>query len=396
MRRLIFVIGTVALGLLGALFKLLLDEPSSMAVGLIAGFLLAAVLCGYLLKRYHQSVLQALQNEFDTLTREQSEKQQALLHLSQIQALLVQALPIINRQLGSVRTQTEEEIINLTQRFCEIIHNLEQAIAQSQQTSGTTEADGESSILQALDQSEAELNQVVDLLKGMMLTKAQMLSQVRGMAGYADELDSMAVDVAKIAAQTNLLALNAAIEAARAGDQGRGFAVVADEVRKLSKLSGEIAQRIRNKVEVVGKAMNDALLIAEETTNRDLQAEASSQQQIDSVLERFHGVAATLSDTTQQLQDKNQRIHQEISEVLVALQFQDRTGQILAHAEQSLKRLSHEVEQHDSEAAVAPLDIEQWLQEMMVEYATQEQRVNHHSELQDADAEAEGDAVTFF
>ena len=221
MKRLIFVIGTVALGLLGALFKLLLDEPSSMAVGLIAGFLLAAVLCGYLLKRYHQSVLQALQTELDIVTREQPEKQQTLLHLSQIQALLVQALPIINRQLGSVRTQTEEEIINLTQRFCEIIHNLEQAIAQSQQTSGTTEADGESSILQALDQSEAELNQVVDLLKGMMLTKEQMLSQVRGMAGYADELDSMAVDVAKIADQTNLLALNAAIEAARAGDQGR-------------------------------------------------------------------------------------------------------------------------------------------------------------------------------
>lgn len=394
MKRLIFVIGTVALGLLGALFKLLLDEASSIAIGLIASFLLAAVLCGYLLKRYHQSGLQALQNELDIVTREQSEKQQTSLHLSQILALLVQALPIINRQLGTVRTQTEEEIINLTQRFSEIIHNLEQAIAQSQQASGTTEADGESCILQVLDQSEAELNHVVDLLKGMMLTKEQMLSQVRGMAGYANELDSMAMDVAKIADQTNLLALNAAIEAARAGDQGRGFAVVADEVRKLSKLSGETAHRIRNKVEVVGKAMNDALLIAEETTDRDLQAEAASQQQIDSVLERFHGVAATLSDTTQQLQDKNQRIHHEISQVLVALQFQDRTSQILAHAEQSLERLSHEVEQHDSEAAVVPLDIEQWLQEMMVEYATQEQRINHHSELQEAEAEA--DAVTFF
>ncbi|MGL5502209.1 MAG: methyl-accepting chemotaxis protein, partial [Aeromonas veronii] len=51
-----------------------------------------------------------------------------------------------------------------------------------------------------------------------------MLGEIKSLTTYTIELNTMAMDVAKIASQTNLLALNAAIEAARAGEAGRGFA----------------------------------------------------------------------------------------------------------------------------------------------------------------------------
>lgn len=392
--RQLFLVGPIALGTIGVIVIFYLAGTSGASYTLSVTFFIAALLCGFLLHRSHQLTLQTLQAARDSESQVQDDNQVLQQQASQIQALLVQAIPIIGRQLGTVRVQTEDEIVNLTQLFTDIISDLEATIKQSQQSSVGDEESKENGFVSILKKSEIELNQVVEMLKSSVETKQKMLSQVRELTDYADELDLMAADVAKIADQTNLLALNAAIEAARAGEHGRGFSVVADEVRKLSNLSGVTAQGIRQKVEMVSKAMTATLQIAEESSDRDSQAEIGSQQQIDSVLTRFHRVADTLSDTTKQLQEKNQRIHQEISGVVVALQFQDRTSQILVHAEESLTQLCQKLQQEGSDSDLLALGVDRWLDDLQAEYATKEQRLNHHGQVKATEVDAS--EVTFF
>lgn len=97
---------------------------------------------------------------------------------------------------------------------------------------------------QAVDGNESlrlykETNElIVTLLK-------QIITDVKHLSIYTQEMESIMKIVSNIANQTNLLALNASIEAARAGEVGKGFAVVAGEVRKL-------AEQTKTSTETVG------------------------------------------------------------------------------------------------------------------------------------------------
>ncbi len=343
-------IAAVALVLIGAASMLSL----LVAVLLLAGAVMLAFYQRNLLARERARLLEEAAPHTD-VTGELNPYQ------VQLKTLLLGALPILSRHVQTCRDQTETEIGQIAARFVSMGDELDATLQNVDQSSS------QHGFMQAIEKSEADLSQVVQMLTAMIGTKEQMLQKVKILGNYTAELDGMAADVAKIADQTNLLALNAAIEAARAGEQGRGFAVVADEVRNLSRLSGETAQEIRNKVELVGTAMSEALQISENTAERDAHAEASLRESVASVLERFGAAGDVLSRTSRELQDKNRHIHQNISDVVIALQFQERTSQILTQVTQSLEELSAEIAQCDSgDAQHASLDIDAWIAKMDV------------------------------
>lgn len=365
---------------------LLWQGAASLAAWVSAVVLVGAgMAAGRYLNSQHRQLHQQQADQSAQLLRQSEER---IEHLDQARVLLGRALPIINRHVDSVRSQTESEISSLTERFGHLIEQLTEAMQLSQGEGG--------GILAVIERGEHKLNDILRVLVEIKETKALVLSKINALAGSTAELDGMAQDVGKIAEQTNLLALNAAIEAARAGEQGRGFAVVADEVRNLSKSSGDTAQKIRASVEVVALAMKEAQLIAEQSSEREAEAESQAQDNINSVLSQFQGAASELADASDQLQERNRSVHQDIGEVIVALQFQDRTDQILAQVESSMDALAGEIDGCDErmDNGLGLIDIDAWLKQMEDGYVTQEQRQNHRSD--GACDEIDSGEITFF
>ncbi|WP_434631387.1 methyl-accepting chemotaxis protein [Pseudomonas sp. Z1-29] len=303
-------------------------------------------------------------------------------------------MPIWAKQVESSRQQTETAIVSLTSRFTGISSRLEETVQASQQAAGELAGSGGGGAVQVLAQSEGELVKVIDSLKTTQASRDETLTQVRNLTAYTGELRTMAADVAAIAAQTNLLALNAAIEAARAGEAGRGFAVVADAVRALSSKSSETGQQMSAKVDVINTAITQLVQAASSGADQDSQSVAVSEGSIQRVLERFKSVTERLADSADMLQRESFGIRDELTEVLVNLQFQDRVSQILSHVRDNMEDLHVHIQQaNQSPDQAISIDARQWLARMETTYATDEQRRNHHG---DSAAQKTSQEITFF
>ncbi len=307
------------------------------------------------------------------------------------------AVLILSGQIETARVQTEDAITALAARFSGVANKLESAVAASQNAAGGLTGSGTDSVLTMLARSRTELTGVIDTLKAVQRSRDAMLEEVRGLVRYTDEMRDMAADVATIAMQTKLLALNAAVEAARAGVSARGFAVVAEEVRKLSTLSSEAGKKMADKVGIINNAISTVSGAAERSSKQDAQSVLKCESIIQDVLTRFRDSTSRLSESADILQHESAGIRDEVSDVLVSLQFQDRVSQILSHVRISLQELCERVGQQLQQPNRSSKNIRKWIDDMAETYSTEEQRRIHqeaqHDSRPDSDVIYFGEAV---
>ncbi|WP_122745378.1 methyl-accepting chemotaxis protein [Pseudomonas viridiflava] len=339
---------------------------------------------------------QAVRLTADALTQHQANDTaiSAKASRAQLNEVLLGAMPIWAKQVESSRQQTETAIVELTSRFTGISERLQETVQASQQAAGELDGQNADGALKVLAQSDSELSQVIDSLKATQASRDETLTQVRSLTAYTGELRTMATDVAAIAAQTNLLALNAAIEAARAGEAGRGFAVVADAVRSLSSKSSETGQQMSAKVDIINNAITQLVQAASSGADQDSHSVAESEQSIQHVLQRFQSITGRLAESADLLKQESYGIRDEMTEVLVSLQFQDRVSQILTHVRDNIDSLHTHLQQSSQspDEAVA-INAREWLARMESTYATDEQRRTHRGE---SAAQQNSQEITFF
>ena len=295
-----------------------------------------------------------------------------------------------SKHVTIARQQTETAGTELTQDFGAILSKLSEMI-------DARNAEGGEGVVTVIERSREDLLGMLERLVHAFDAQKPMLREFESLAGVTEDLKRMAGAVADIAKQTNLLALNAAIEAARAGEAGRGFAVVADEVRKLSNQSGMLGQEIQQKVDAVNSATSSALASAGQMSLQNEVLTKTSGETINEVLERFGGVLRGVSDASQQMTEGSQNVRQQVEAVLVQLQFQDRTNQILNAVCQDIDRLLEQLRQNeqrvDSGGVPEAFDAQQWIARLEQTYTTLEQFGTQQTTAQNPASASE---ITFF
>lgn len=374
-------------GLLGGMAVACRDGFSTWSV--VAGSALFA-LCtglGWLAGRHHHAQWKRLCQHY-----EQPPVASASVDVdSGLADVCLNVLPIWSRQIGAAREISETSIIKLSERFSTLSSDISHSV------SSRGGQDASQQLVDLLEVGQRDLNSIVLALRAALSNKENELKEVLQLSGFTEQLQQMAKFVGDIASQTNLLALNAAIEAARAGEAGRGFAVVADEVRKLSSLSGETGRKISETVSTVNAAIARTVQMSRHHAEQDTVTLADSERVVSQVIEHFRATAQSVVANSHDLQQQNANVADEIAQVLVALQFQDRVSQMLTLITGDLDKLRQQLSERQASSlsgnAHAPMLSEHWLQELSTAYTMPEQHALHGGKTH---AKADASEITFF
>lgn len=363
-------LAVITLGVISAAIILFHAELTSITIILVV-FIMATSFGVAHLVHINQTVLTQKIQQCQYILVEQQKRDDE--KFSKLTELCQAILPLWQGQIDDVIGQSSEAIDALAVRFSTIV----EALRKTLQDVELLESDNlGGSITEVITNSEAKLSSLNSDFQLILSSKVELLSEFTQLQRFTHELKTMAIDVQGIAGQTNLLALNAAIEAARAGESGRGFAVVADEVRSLSQRSSDTGQQMTGKVDGICAAMDAAVENTESQLEEDKLKSDASQQLIQDVISRLNQLINQFADSTGLLKNHSEEISNEINDILVSLQFQDRVTQILEHTKGEIARFSLLLE---TPAEFINVDKKNWLEEMSKGYTTSEQRNLHAS-----------------
>lgn len=305
--------------------------------------------------------------------------------------LVTQLVPLWSGNILLASTQVEGAIASLAERFSRMLELIRSSVGEQQ---------NDVARLERLKSAEASLLGTLQLLETSVSKRQLLVGRISQLQGFTGQLQGMAESVSYIAGQTNLLALNAAIEAARAGESGRGFAIVADEVRKLSMQSHDTGDNISRAIKQIIGELDDAVATALALGKEEKALVDAASASVGSVITQYREVTSHLEQSQQDLAATGEQVRDEIHDVLVNLQFQDRVTQILGHVIGDMQKL--EVSLADATALPATaqpaaLDSGSWLREFKKTYTTSEQHVLHSGKKGGGASPAAADTeVTFF
>jgi methyl-accepting chemotaxis protein len=281
-----------------------------------------------------------------------------------VEPLLGAVLPTWGDNLGQVRKVQAGSIRDLFSHFDTLSQRLAGSLGNSERTLGG------SGMSATLLRAQERLNEVTAAFHLASARRGELLGTITSLNQQASELLGMSKLVQDIASQTNLLALNAAIEAARAGEHGRGFSVVADEVRKLSTLSAQTGQKMTAKVADINRAIHATVTAADQLAESEQGNLLYLDEVAGQVMQDLGSSLTDLSSSSLALQEDARHTQAGIEEIVVNLQFQDRTDQMLDHLQEDMQRLHSAVLQGDP----IVLDHAEWLRHLRARFTTDEER----------------------
>ena len=360
------------LSLVGTVLLLAVAGPT-VAAGLAAIVLVATALgVGRLLRR----------SQAGTLASARSEAGDELARLTQ---LYTDCAPVWIRQLETVRSQADSEVGQLARVFSEITRKLDNAIGPAGfGASGTGNA--QDAILAALAQNGHQLETLVAALRLLQNSRQRIVEEI---GAEAARLKDNAADIRQIAMHTRIVSLNATIEAARAGQAGKPFGVIVSDMRELAVRTAEASEMFSRHTDRL-HGMIGAAFQEQAKDDSQIVSIAGAQELVRKVVASSEAMMHQLTRSIAAMEDERRDVREDISQVLVSLQFQDRVSQILSHVTGNLEDLHSHLRAGNRDA----MDDLKWLERMAGTYSTPEE-FDNHTGMRLATVQP-GSAVTFF
>lgn len=169
------------------------------------------------------------------------------------------------------------------------------------------------------------------------------LARMEGIQVAMKEIVHITDEVEAIAENTKLLALNARIEATRMGEQGKGFTVISDEITVLAKQCTETGVRIRELAQKLNYDWSNAFEELQGLASSEMDQAQRSQRDVHQALSLLTQAYGDLQNAVESANYRSQSLSQDISQAVMALQFQDIVNQRVIHVIEALEDIGQDM-----------------------------------------------------
>ena len=281
-------------------------------------------------------------------------------------------VPAWRSQVELARSHSEKSMAQMLDGFSALSAHLDLAVNSSAEL---TPDDSRDFVEKVIADNEVHVASLSQSVRQAVQTKRRTHEQLLEFSESTAALRKMSNEVKSIARNTNLVAINAAIEANRAGPQGRSFAVVADEVRKLAALSSDTGDRISERLATIERVIEGLRSSGGAEFDSEEALVLSSEHAARKVVTELLGSASRMADSSRELRDASRGVQQQIDELMIGLQHQDRFSQMLSSITQDMERFQTWL--HSGEEST-PAHAADWLEQLERSFTTEEQRTQHH------------------
>lgn len=248
-------------------------------------------------------------------------------------------LPVLRAQLRETAQQVEQAVVLVCRNFTGIAERSRKAVDKTAELLGGGQEEHDATVERSIETSRATIAALLDRLERAGNVSSMVVSRMERVEHAVGGIESLLVELQKIAFSNKLVALNAKIEAVHVGQLGSGFEVVADEISRQGDRSNELAEGIGERVREMRDRVNEAARDLRTIAAEDREKLIESRSDAEGALNMLWSVHQRARESLALMASENTQLAGEISEAVVGLQFQDRTGQCLAHVVEALEKV---------------------------------------------------------
>lgn len=288
-------------------------------------------------------------------------------------------LPVVSRQLkdtvGAIESGTQAVCLNFREMA---------SLAQSSASMGARlmEADGSHNVNEVIQDCRITMTQLLDRLEQSGQLYAKAIAQMELVDTRVQRVFETLKQLDQSSFASRLVALNAKIEAVHLGDLGSGFEVVADQISTQAHRSAELTASVAVILTDLTKTMKTATSELRQLADTDRDAAAHSRAGAEAALENLQFASSQMQETVAETRRVSETLYTEISNAVVAMQFQDRVSQRIGHVIDSLEAMNQALTSFESAEDISLAERKQQIaQSLASSYTMDSERRAHGSEI---------------
>ena len=230
----------------------------------------------------------------------------------------------------------EASVVDVCGSFNGMATRARETVAQTSQVVGRG---GANTVDNLIETSSATIQRLVERMEASSQLSLQAAERIESLEGASRRILQDLAEVENIAFRNKLVALNAKIEAVHVGEAGAGFGVVADEISEQARRSGEMAEKIGEAVREMSSAVFTATGELRKLAENDQALLEQSRAEVNDALASLRTAHEGMAQAVSRSNETGEALAAEISRAVMAMQFQDRLGQRIAHVVDALEAM---------------------------------------------------------